>query len=724
MEGLNALQIEAINKYHVLDGRSLLVVAPTGAGKTMIGELAAMQAVGQRSRAAMLLPLRALVNDKYEYMTRVYGDALTVVRATGEHSDQVGALLAGHFDIALLTYEKFANLTLGMPHLLRGLSVVIVDEVQILSDEGRGASLEFLLTVLRSGLGRGTPPQIVALSAVIGDTLGLERWLGGGLLRTHDRPVPLRERVVDGNGAIRTLEPDGEESLEPDGIRPEFVSGSQSSKPFVIPLVRGLVAAGKKVIVFRTIKAKTVGTAGYLADALGLPPAVDVLGALSSTDLSDASERLRGVLEGGIGFHNADLDRDERAALEAAFRDPESPLRVLAATTTLAMGINTPAEAVIIVGLTHPPHSPYTVAEYKNMAGRAGRPGHTVAGESYIVATGDPSPDVAWSGYVMGAPEPLKSRLLGDSTDPQTLILRGMLALGGSAPTSQLIALLENSFAMWLQAEHGNLQGWNAAFLHRDLDALVTAQLVDREDPDRLTLTALGRFASESGIEVRSVTQVASLLRYAPDVVTPAALVVLAQATVELDAMTLRTNARSHQEQARWPQVLVRLGVPSQLLQGLHVGGGVSVRRAKRAAACLLFTTPAPFSDIEAQLLQHTPERTAAGPIRQVAGRTRDVIGVIAQIATYYGKHLSDEGAVDDLALQLELGLPREMVPIAREIGASLARGQYLRLLAAGIVGWGEVESAEADRLEGMVGAVNAERMRAVARAARGEGRG
>jgi helicase len=111
----------------------------------------------------------------------------------------------------------------------------------------------------------------------------------------------------------------------------------------VVPLVRQLVSASKKVIVFRTIKAETVGTALYLGQLLGLPAAEDVLEALPAADLSAASQQLRRALAGGVGFHNADLDRDVRAALEASFRDPASPLRVLVATTTLAMGINTPA---------------------------------------------------------------------------------------------------------------------------------------------------------------------------------------------------------------------------------------------------------------------------------------------------------------------------------------------------------------------------------------------
>ena len=73
-------------------------------------------------------------------------------------------------------------------------------------------------------------------------------------------------------------------------------------------------------------------------------------------------------------FHNADLAPDERQVIEEEFRVAKE-LRVLAATTTLAMGVNTPAEAVIVVGLMHPGDTPYSVAEYKNIVGRAGRLG-------------------------------------------------------------------------------------------------------------------------------------------------------------------------------------------------------------------------------------------------------------------------------------------------------------------------------------------------------------
>lgn len=719
MTGLNELQLRAINDYGILDGRSILVVAPTGAGKTMIGELAALQAVGQRSRSVMLLPLRALVNDKYTAMTETYGDAAKVVRATGEHSDQVQDLMTGQYDIALLTYEKFLSLCLGAPHVMRGISVVIVDEVQILADRTRGANLEFLLTMLRAGIGRVSPVQIVALSAVIGDARGMERWLGGGLLRTDKRPVPLRERVVDRAGSIRTREADNSETNDARVIEPEFFhGGSQDTKPYLIPLVRTLVNDGKKVIVFRTVKVETVAAAEYLATALGLPPAQDALDALPTTDLSTASERLRNTVAQGVGFHNADLDRDERTALEVAFRDRDSPLRVLVATTTLAMGINTPADAVVIVGLTHPgnPNHDYTVAEYKNMAGRAGRPGISDAGEAFILATSSPPPNVAWNLYVQGTPEDIESRLLPEGGDAQTLILHALLGLGGSVQRDELLQLLDNSFAMWLQRESGIHDGWDPDSLEADLAELLSAQLLDQEPDGSITLTALGRYASESGIEVRSVTRVASLLRYAPDSLGAEALVVLAQVTLELDQTNIRTHDRSRQEQQRWPQTLVRLGAPATIMRGLHVGGGRPTLRAKRAAACLLLMTRYPFADIERELLQHTPENSAAGPIRQVASRTRDVIGIVANICNFYGKSLPDDETVDDLGLQLELGLPREALEIARVAGASLSRGDYLSLLDLGISTWADLDAATDEALAVAIGAIKTAQLRAMAR--------
>lgn len=713
MPGLNDLQLTAINQHGVLDGRSVLVVAPTGAGKTMVGELAAMRAMADGSRAVMLLPLKALVNDKYDYMTSAYGTNAQIVRAIGDHGDQVGAILAGQYDLALLTYEKFMSLALGYPHIMRGLSVIVVDEVQMLGDPNRGSDLEFLLTLLRAGHGRQHAPQVVALSAVIGDTRGFERWLGGSLLLSTERPVPLRESVLDASGSIRTCEPDGRETETPQFIQPQYVGGSQSNKPWVIPLLQRLVAEDKKVIVFRSTRGETVGAATYLAQSLGLPPATDALGLLSDADRSTASDELRRCLQGGVAFHNSDLDRDERAALETCFRDQSSPLRVIVATTTLAMGVNTPAEVVVIAGLTHPgrPPAPYRIAEYKNMAGRAGRLGHTEAGEAYIVATVDPSPGQAWQHYVMGQPEPIESHFLSGVTDPQTLVVRCLVALGSTVAEDNLVELLENSFAIWLRQEAGQ-PGWDVTRLQHDLDRLVQGGLIDREPSGNLTLTALGRYAGESGIEVRSITNIGSALRFAPSGLSTPDLVTLAQVTVEMEPLYIPANRRSHQEQQRWPATLQHLGATHGIVNALHVGGGDPFNATKRAVACLLLMSRRPMAEIEQILLQHTRDRSAAGNIRQVATRTRDVIDAVVRVATLQGRTADDGLNPQDVGLQLELGLPPEALLLAKLLGADVGRGEYLALLKAGITDRDQLKALRPAELSAIVGKVIARRIR------------
>ncbi|HQZ35397.1 MAG TPA: helicase-related protein, partial [Ilumatobacteraceae bacterium] len=451
-----------------------------------------------------------------------------------------------------------------------------------------------------------------------------------------------------------------------------------------VPLVRRLVHEGKKVIVFRATKGDTVGAAGYLADSLGLPSADDVLAQLPNGDRSVASNQLRAYVTRGVGFHNADLDRDERAALEQSFRNPDSNLRVLVSTTTLAMGINTPAEAVIIAGLTHPRSEPYSVAEYKNMAGRAGRMGHTEAGEAYIIASGDPGPTEAWERYIRGKPEPVQSHFLDQNTDPQTLVLRALVALGSSVDEEELVALLESSFAVWLRQQAGG-PGWDRPALQRDVAALTEGGLLDREPNGHLTLTALGRYAGESGIEVRSVTQVASLMRFGPATLTTADVIVAAQVTHEMDQTFIPANRRSRQEQRRWPVMLQQLGAHSALQQGLHVGGGDSFMRTKRAVAVLLFISANPMAAIEQELLQHSRDRSASGPIRSVAARTRDVIDAVCRIAEFSGRSV-DSGALNqEIGVRLEIGLPAEIAELAQLLGALLSRGEYLALLSSGL---------------------------------------
>ena len=125
--GLNDLQLEAVNRHRVLNGESLLVVAPTSSGKTFIGELGAIRAAIGSRKTVFLLPYRALVNEKYEDFAATYGQVgLRVIRCSGDFTDEAGLFLSGRYDIAFLTFEMFLSFGVTTPHVLKRLGLVVL----------------------------------------------------------------------------------------------------------------------------------------------------------------------------------------------------------------------------------------------------------------------------------------------------------------------------------------------------------------------------------------------------------------------------------------------------------------------------------------------------------------------------------------------------------------------------------------------------------------------
>jgi helicase len=705
--GLNELQQEAINDYGLVDGAHLVVSAPTSSGKTLVGELAALKGVLERKRALFLLPMKALVNDKYAEFTRKYESfGLRTIRATGDINDDIPVLLKGQYDVCLMTYEKCAALALAQPHILNDVGTVVVDEVQMLVDPGRGANLEFLLTLIRARRRLGVEPQIVALSAVIGDSNGLERWLDARLLRRIERPVPLDEGVVRSNGSFRFLAaPDGSERAEP-LITPTW-TGKSSSQNWIIPLVKRLVDEGKSVIVFRNVRSATVGCAMYLAQTLGLPPAQETIAALPLGDPSVSSAALRRVLSGGVAFHNSDLDREERLVLEEHFRDPDNELKVIVATTTLAMGINTPAEAVIIVELVHPglTPTPYAVAEYKNMVGRAGRLGYTDKGVAYVITPDGRTEHEVWQQYVLGQPEDVRSRLFDRSTDPRNLVLRTLAASAQVAANAtgmsadEVVAFIEDSFGAFQQRQLASSWKWDRTNLEAAVADLARHDLIADDGSGRYTLAPLGRLAGESGTDVTSVIRLVEALRDPVIGVDDASLIALSQLTSELDETYLPINRKSkNREPMRWLGGLQQQGVATRMLQiGARDVHNVTLR-AKKAMACLLWMSGRSREQIELTLMQHMRENVAAGAVNSVRSRTQDLLPVVvAVVEVVRDVDLADRQ--DDLMLRLELGIPTDLLPLARACRGRLSRSEYLRLRANGIGTVEAIAGSETDEL-------------------------
>ncbi|GEC15440.1 DEAD/DEAH box helicase [Nitrobacter winogradskyi] len=721
---LNSLQVTAINEYGILKGDHLVVSAPTSSGKTMVGELAALRTVLDRRRAIFLLPLKALVADKRRHFNAVYGPfGIRTIEATGE-TDDISPILRGKYDIALLTYEKFAAIALTFPHVLAGAGVIVVDEAQMIADKGRGANLEFLLTLIRMRRREGIEPQTIALSAVIGDTNGLESWLGGRLLRQTERPVPLDEGVLRGDGTFRFIDStNGQEKIEGPIIRQEYRKGS--SQDWVVPLVRHLVGQGQQVIVFREVKGEARGTAGYLAESIGLPPARTAMDRLPIADASLANQDLRKAMAGGVAFHHADLTPEERRVVEEEFRRPNSGLRVIAATTTLAMGVNTPASSVVIVGLMHPVDQPYSVAEYKNLVGRAGRLGFSEKGSSYILATDGHAEYGYWSNYVTKTPEDLASRFLDDTTDARSLIVRVVTSLSRLNPkgvgSEAIVEFLEASFGAFQAAR--TRSGWNW-----DRNDLLTA-LQDLERNGLLlqaeglyTLTDLGRLAGESATEVTSIVRLVECLRKIPaNQLTDPNLIAATQITSELDDLGFPINKKSTQKEPQaWigelrPQVS---GAVLNAFQRELIDNHTATIRAKKSVSCLMFVSGRPMSKIEKIIGQFGGAfGGASGPIRSVANRTSDLVTTTAKVAQILHPDLDLGDRVGKLVLRLTHGIPGAATDLARECGSELLRGEYCALVNANVCEAEAIEAASDAAILDCVGG-NREKLSAIRDAA------
>jgi helicase len=256
----------------------------------------------------------------------------------------------------------------------------------------------------------------------------------------------------------------------------------------------------------------------------------------------------------------------------------------------------------------------------------------------------------------------------------------------GAAPTSnEVIGVLANSFA----AHQMRLAGADDPFRPEQIASVLNefrAQGFVTESTELgLTLTSLGDLVAQSGLSVQSAVRVASVLRSVqPTEINRSTLIAAAQLTSEVDQVIFPVNGRGWQKETQtFVGELRRQGIAASALNtlGSHLVDRAGLaRRAKKAVACLLWMAGVPAAQLEATLMQHQRENDAIGPTRAIAARTRDVIGTVIDIA----REIHPDADLEDLArllpVQLELGIPREMVPLATHIAAELARHDYLRL--------------------------------------------
>lgn len=186
---LRPSQIKSI-KAGLFKDKNLLVCTPTASGKTLVAELAFLNAVlHDKGKAIYIVPLRALASEKYRQFKKDYPN-LKIGLSSGELDTQDHYLAEA--DVIISTSEKFDSLLRHKAEWIRKLKTVVIDEIHLLNDSSRGPTLEIIITIIKKELPHA---QIIGLSATIGNPEELAEWLDAELIKDTWRPVVLKKGV-------------------------------------------------------------------------------------------------------------------------------------------------------------------------------------------------------------------------------------------------------------------------------------------------------------------------------------------------------------------------------------------------------------------------------------------------------------------------------------------------------------------------------------------------
>jgi len=463
-------QAECIEK-GLLEGKNLLISIPTASGKTLLAEMAMWSRIAAGGKCLYIVPLRALASEKYDEFSKK--GIIRVGIATGD-LDRTDTYL-GENDIIVATSQKTDSLLRNGTPWLSQITCIVLDEVHLIGSENRGATLEMVITKLRY-----TNPdmQSIGLSATIGNPAQLAEWLDATLITSTWRPVDLRQGVYY-NGKIRFS----------DSERP--IQGK--TKHDDLNLCLDTIEEGGQCLVFVSSRRNAEGFAKKAAGALkaGSPDSKALAQELRRLRDRDEGNVLADCVERGAAFHHAGLIRQERTIIEEGFRN--GYIEVIAATPTLAAGLNLPARRGIIrdynrftsgLGMV-----PIPVGEYHQMAGRAGRPHLDPYGEAVLLAKDAPSVERLFETFIDAEAERIDSQCVDDASLCAHIL--SLIATGFAHDQEALSSFMERTFYFFQHPKTRSLPRLVADAIR----FLTTAGMVEERE-NTLSATRLGSLVS------------------------------------------------------------------------------------------------------------------------------------------------------------------------------------------------------------------------------------
>jgi ATP-dependent RNA helicase HelY len=409
---LDDFQIEGCRALE--DGKGVLVAAPTGAGKTIVGEFAAFLAIEQGKKCFYTAPIKALSNQKYQDLKEMYGEN-RVGLLTGDTS------INSEAPLVVMTTEVLRNMIYSNSHTLRDLGFVVMDEVHYLADKFRGAVWEEILIHLPETI------QVASLSATVSNAEEFGDWLNAvrgstEVIVSEIRPVPLYQHVLFGNQLLDLFLATGKINpeilrLEKDSYRQTKIkyggSGKTSQRNWrdnetSAPRLRQLNRAD---VIEKLAREGLLPAITFIFSRNACQAAVHQC-LTAGIRLTNAQERAQireivfrstknipeedlmvlgfhewlEALERGIAAHHAGLLPSFKETVEELFQ--LGLVKCVFATETLALGINMPARTVVLEKLSKwngESHVSISPGEFTQLTGRAGRRGIDIEGNAVIL---------------------------------------------------------------------------------------------------------------------------------------------------------------------------------------------------------------------------------------------------------------------------------------------------------------------------------------------------
>ena len=393
-------QIEACHA--VESGHGVLVAAPTGAGKTVVGEFAAFLAIRNGKKCFYTTPIKALSNQKFQEFVARFGEE-KVGLLTGDTN------INSEADILVMTTEVLRNMLYANSSTLVNLGSVVMDEVHYLADKFRGAVWEEVLIHLMESV------QVISLSATVSNAEEFGEWLGEvrgetEVIVSEHRPIPLYQHVLINDNLVDLFS-------QPGKINPEILALEREALRKVrIPRHRreqwGAQESrlSRAEIIEKLSRENLLPAITFIFSRMGCDAAVKqcLAAGLKLTNAQERAEILAtaerftanlpeedlevlghrewiAALERGIAAHHAGLLPSFKNAIEDLFQ--RGLVKAVFATETLALGINMPARTVVLEKLSKwngEAHVPITPGEYTQLTGRAGRRGIDIEGNAVV----------------------------------------------------------------------------------------------------------------------------------------------------------------------------------------------------------------------------------------------------------------------------------------------------------------------------------------------------